>query len=213
MKIKNIEFNINIIRKNNKHMYLRVKGNDIIITCSKDIADSKIYDFIQMRQDWIYKQYFSQKDKQDKLTINNDKVYILGKVYDVKYDTLNNSISLSDALYIGNIDKTRMISEYDKFCEHLLDYVIKQLNDKWSNIFNRRPTITYKKMKSKWGICYTRENRIVLNINLVHFNIAAIESVLVHEYIHFFVSNHSKQYYDLLLAYMPDYWKRQQLLK
>lgn len=213
MKIKDIEFNIKIIKKNNKNMYLRVKGNDIVITCSNAMDESSIYKFIKTREEWIYRQYLSQKDKLDKLAINDGKVYLLGKIYDVKYNPLLDTISLSDALYIGNISKEKRQKEYDQFCELLLRQVVNSLNDQWSKVFARKPVISYKKMKGKWGICYHRENRIVLNINLVHFEICAIESVLVHEYVHFFIPNHSKKYYDLLLSYMPDYRLRQKLLK
>ena len=68
-------------------------------------------------------------------------------------------------------------------------------------------------MRGKWGACYVNKELIYININLVHYPKACIDYVLLHEYLHFIEPNHSKDFYNLIKMYMPNYKEAIKYLK
>ena len=74
------------------------------------------------------------------------------------------------------------------------------------------PSITIKKMRGKWGSCTPVKNKINMNYNLVTTPIECIDYVLLHEYVHLIVPNHSKRFYDVVLYHMPNYKELKKLL-
>lgn len=73
--------------------------------------------------------------------------------------------------------------------------------------------IEYKNFSSKWGVCYPKKNRIVLNERLCHLPLELIDLVITHELIHLKVANHSKNFYNELAKVIPNYKKLQKKLK
>lgn len=69
-----------------------------------------------------------------------------------------------------------------------------------------------RQMKSRWGSCHYRKNKIVLNTALVRHSPLCLDYVIVHELTHFFAPNHGEQFYGLLEKHMPDWRQRKELL-
>ena len=75
------------------------------------------------------------------------------------------------------------------------------------------PKLTIKSAKSRWGCCYIRENRIMLNISLIHVPLSLIEYVIFHELVHFVYPDHSRSFHNLLSMYVHDEKKKRNELK
>lgn len=71
------------------------------------------------------------------------------------------------------------------------------------------PSLTIRRMKRRWGSC-SRDGRILLNLRLIQAPVEYIDYVIVHELCHLREHNHSKRYYALLDAAMPDWreWRQ-----
>lgn len=69
------------------------------------------------------------------------------------------------------------------------------------------PELKVRKMKSRWGSCHTR-GTIILNLKLIQTPETLIDYVILHELAHFKEPNHSKAYYRVLEALLPN-WKEQ----
>ena len=76
-----------------------------------------------------------------------------------------------------------------------------------------QPQMYVRDYKSRWGVCYYKRNYIVLNKQLFTKPEAAIEYVILHEYVHFLAPNHGAQFHKILRELMPDYKERKKLLK
>ena len=63
-----------------------------------------------------------------------------------------------------------------------------------------------KQMKTRWGSCNTRAQRIWLNLELAKKPTRCMEYVLVHEMAHLLEPNHSKRFKDLMSKFLP-HWK------
>lgn len=67
---------------------------------------------------------------------------------------------------------------------------------------------TLRRMRRRWGSC-SQDGRIVLNTQLVGAPESCIDYVIVHELCHTVQHNHSRAFYDLLAACLPDWRERQ----
>lgn len=75
------------------------------------------------------------------------------------------------------------------------------------------PTLTIRKMKSLWGSCMPRKNKITFNWYLIQTPKHCIEYVILHELCHFVYQNHSKEFYQFLGQIMPDHLAYRKELK
>lgn len=66
-------------------------------------------------------------------------------------------------------------------------------------------SFTIKKMKTRWGSCSSKGS-VNLNLDLIKLPEGCIKAVILHELCHLVHMNHSKEFYALMTAEMPD-WK------
>jgi len=69
-----------------------------------------------------------------------------------------------------------------------------------------------KKTKSVWGRCSTTR-KITINQNLMMYSRKAIEYVVLHEITHLKHMNHSKEFWNMVECYMPNYKEIRKQLK
>ena len=98
-------------------------------------------------------------------------------------------------------------------CDEIILPYLKKYFPLFSETIGCTPTIKYRSMKTKWGICRPTLKTITFNKRLIDKPADAIEYVVLHEYIHFWHPNHGKGFYAELARLMPDYKEREKLLK
>ena len=74
-----------------------------------------------------------------------------------------------------------------------------------------QPKIYVKDYKSRWGTCYHKRGYIILNKQLLSYPDSAIEQVILHEYVHFLVQNHSAKFHKIMQELMPDYLQKKSI--
>ncbi|HTV48654.1 MAG TPA: SprT family zinc-dependent metalloprotease [Phycisphaerae bacterium] len=74
---------------------------------------------------------------------------------------------------------------------------------------NQKPIL--RKMVKRWGSC-GKNQRILLNPDLIKVPPPCIDYVVIHELCHLKILHHNKKFYALLFKYMPDWEKRKQRL-
>ena len=80
------------------------------------------------------------------------------------------------------------------------------LVEKWQEITGLQvKEVKIKKMKTKWGTCKPKYQRIWLNLELAKKPLHCLEYVLVHEMTHFKEKNHNEKFEFLLKSYMPQW--------
>jgi hypothetical protein len=67
-------------------------------------------------------------------------------------------------------------------------------------------------MKSRWGSCLPSNNKVIFNLSLIKTPICCIEYVVLHELAHFKHQNHSKNFYNFITIFMPDWKERKKIL-
>ncbi|MFW6016452.1 MAG: M48 family metallopeptidase, partial [bacterium] len=101
---------------------------------------------------------------------------------------------------------------YLKKAEEVFLEIFERLYEKIYPSRKIKPKISIKKMKTRWGSCNKKLNRINLNLKLIHQPLVCIEYVITHELIHLMHPNHSKKFYNMLEVVMPDYKSKKKML-
>ncbi len=205
--IKDQTFNVFITRKNNKNMYLRVKKDGIYITCNYFVTNSMIKSFIEKNEDDIIKMNETVQKKEKK----NEEFYYLGNNYDVvvlntvsKIEFVGNQVFVKNKTYLNTFLKNeceRIFNERVKICYNLFEEDIPY------------PKVMIGKMKRKWGYCNKRQELIKLNSELIKYSIDEIDYVIIHELCHFLEFNHSKNFWNYVKKYKPNYKENTKVLK
>ena len=176
-------------KKNIKHCYLRILKADLIqIRANKYFTIFDAKDLINRKLQWIE----SSIQKMSKKSLNDDEFLLLGE----KKKHEDYKIKNIDTFYRGEIEK-----------------ILPQKVDEFSKKMNLFPTsISYRKNKRTWGSC-NHKNGLNFNILLMKFPIEVMEYVIVHELSHIKHKNHSKDFWNLVAVYCPNYKEVEKLFK
>ena len=198
-------YDVDIIKKNNKNTYVRVKNGRIVVTTNYLTGKNSIIKLIRDNEDSIV----SMINKDSKRIEKSDNFYYFGKKYDVIYG-FNDTEITEDKIYVK--DKKKLDQYINK---NILEIFSTRLNY-WYNIFEERipvPNLKIRKMTSRWGVCNIRNHNVTLNYNLSKYDICCLDYVIVHELSHFIHPNHSKDFWNLVGKYYPKYKECRKMLK
>lgn len=202
-KIDGKEYNVIIIKKRNKNTYVRIDESlSIIVTTNYLTPKYKINKILLDNIDKISKM-ISKKEKID----NN--FYYLGQKYDIIIDNNINSTFIDD-----NVIYTKNETELNKWLKNQTKRIFKERLDLIYKSFNENiiyPDLKIRNMKSRWGVC-NKKGYITLNSNLIKYNISEIDYVIVHELSHYVHFDHSKEFWNTVSKYFPDYKKSKKVL-
>lgn len=116
-------------------------------------------------------------------------------------------IVLKKAKWIdNNLKKAKVKQEKeDLYTKEEFIQIIKDTVKDMSNLTGLYPQkCTIKDIKYAWGSCSSKKN-ISLNSNLIKYSRQAIQYVVLHELCHIKYMNHSKDFWNLVGIYMPNY--------
>lgn len=212
--IKDIKFEVEIKHKRIKNMYLKLDGKCIIASVPLLMEDYEVYKFIELKKNWIYKTYNYNllKNEKSRMYNNQDYFYIFGVKYRLnKIIGKKTVIIKDDVIYLSYPNNSEdSIKFLYKFLDNrLLSYAEKYV-DKYLPLLEDysyflRPLLSAKRMHSKWGVCYTKKNKINISSYLIHYPLNCLEYIILHEMTHFIIPNHSKRFYEIVKSYMPMY--------
>lgn len=204
--IQNKEYNVEIVHKNNKNTYIRIKDEETIyVTTSYFTTKKDIKRLLNNNVDSIIKMLEKTKKKQQK----NEMFYYLGNPYYVIYMPSNFEIN-DNKIYVKD-EKT-----LNKWLKNQILKIYTERLNYWYNIFEESipyPKLKIRTMKTRWGVCNRRDNSVTLNSELIKYDLTKLDYVIVHELSHFIHFNHSKSFWCLVEKYSPNYKKIRKDLK
>ncbi|MDN5088362.1 M48 family metallopeptidase [Aliarcobacter butzleri] len=168
-------------KKNVKHCYIRVLKDDLIEIKSNiyfSLYDAKI--LVEKRKNWL-----------------ENAIKKVSK----------NALLEDEFLYLGEIKKLQdyNIKNLDKFYKNEIEKILPNIVEIFSKKMNLYPTsISYRKNKRTWGSCNFK-NGLNFNILLMKFPLEIMQYVVIHELSHIKHKNHSKNFWNLVEKYCPNY--------
>lgn len=196
-KYNNNVYEVEIIKKNNKNIYIRVKNGKVIVTCGNFVTKRYIEKLINDNYISICKMI----DKDNKRIEKEEEFYLFGNKYDVVYG-FNDLELVNNKIYVLNK------KELDKYLNKKIQEIFKERLDYWYNVFEEKipiPNLKIRKMTSRWGVCNLKNKNVTLNYNLYKYDIECLDYVIIHELSHFIHPNHSKDFWNLVSKYCSNY--------
>ncbi|MFW3341233.1 M48 family metallopeptidase [Aliarcobacter butzleri] len=168
-------------KKNVKHCYIRILKDDLIEIKSNiyfSLYDAKI--LVEKRKNWL----------------------------ENAIKKVSKNILLEDEfLYLGEVKKLQdyNIKNLDKFYKNEIEKILPNIVETFSKKMDLYPTsISYRKNKRTWGSCNFK-NGLNFNILLMKFPLEIMQYVVIHELSHIKHKNHSKNFWNLVEKYCPNY--------
>ena len=200
LELNNKTYPIEIIYKNNKNMYLRIKDDlKVVITAPKRTPERVITSFISNNIDYI-KKIIIQKEQIK--TKKQDKLEYLGNLYDICRINEKNIYIGDTKAFVGT--KVNLDTWYKKKSKEVFETYYNNCFEQFKES-KIKPELKIRKMKSKWGVCNITNKTITLNQELIKLDSKYLEYVIYHELCHLKHPNHSKDFWNLVEVYIPNY--------
>ena len=194
----NKDYEVVVVRKNNKNTYIRIKDGKVYITTNYFTSNGAIKKILSNNYKSISKMLEKTLNKEE----NKNLFFLFGKKYDIIYsgdDTIN---IVSDVIYVRD-DKV-----FNKWLNNYIRTTYSNHLKYWYDRFEEAipmPNLKIRKMKTRWGVCNTKNHNVTLNLELYRYDIECLDYVIVHELSHFIEANHSKNFWNVVSKYCPNY--------
>ena len=200
------EYPVEIIRKNNKHTYIRVKNDTIEVSTHYLVTKKQILDILNHNKDAVMKMITKCQQKEEK----KEKFIYLGQSYDIIIMPTDTVEIINNHVYTASYKQLQKwyLSEMQQIFMSQYQICYQKFEE---NIPYYRMRI--RKMKTRWGVCNRSSQTITLNSELLHYPIDTIDYVIIHELSHLIHFNHSKDFWNLVAKYCPDYKQLKKQLK
>ena len=205
LEIDNIKYEVEIIKKNNRNTYIRVKNGKVLVTTNYLTSKNSIMKLINDNIDTIKKMIDKDKKRLDK----QEEFYYFGKKYDLIYGF--NEIEFSDNKIYANNSR-----DFKKYLDKEIIRIYTERLDYWYNVFEEDipvPNLKIRNMTSRWGVCNIKNHNVTLNYQLSKYDSSCLDYVIVHELSHFIHPNHSREFWSLVGKYYPKYKECRKMLK
>ncbi len=210
---------IEITFKPIKNLHLSVHPPKGRVTISSpefyDLEKVKIY--AATKWAWIKKEqkkFIEQQREEPRLFVTQESHYFFGKRYLLKVLPAKRNYVEKKAnklwLYVKDVEdfdlKRRILY---RFYKKELNLQIQKYIIEYLKVMNvEMPEFHIRVMKTKWGSCGGKNNRLFFNIELAKKPLDCIEYIVVHEMVHLLERNHNKNFIILMNKYLPN-WKVQ----
>ena len=214
---------LRIIKKDVKHIYLKVKPNgEVILTAPTESSERDIGYVLTKRADWIENRlaFFAahHRDVVIKEYVSGENFCYLGRNYRLKViESQEEGVKLQRGylqVFVKDTanykKKQRLIKSW--YTQKAKRHFQKAIEKYKPLVKQEIETIRIREMKTRWGSCNPSKGYINLNLKLIEKPMDCIEYVVFHELAHLVYANHSKKFYNYLNLFMPDWRKRKDRL-
>ena len=184
-------------RKSNcKKIKIRVVKGVVQLSAPFYVSKREIDDFVKEQETWI-------KNQLGKYTVSkeNDKIPLLGNEYRLHYIDQRKCYVEDYDLYL--YPNTKLIQLFLK--QNAKKYIDLRFEFFCEQLHIQNISLQYGFYKSKWGSCTPSKHKICFNVNLIFMPLEFVDAIILHELAHLYHLNHSKEFYDLLCTWMPNY--------
>lgn len=219
------EFQVEISRKRIKNLYLKVSplSQKVRVSVPMHVPEKTIEHFVVSRTDWIKTQLAKKPVVQNVEVLNfvsGETHFYKGKPYQLEIVSHSGApkveVFRDDTIVLRvqeGISKERKDKALNEWYRASLKEEIPKLIEKWEPIMNVKvKEFGVKKMKTRWGTCNIRAQRIWLSLELAKKSPECLEYVVVHEMVHLLERLHNKRFHAFMDLFLPDWRSRKKEL-
>ena len=202
------EYDVVIEKKMNKNSYIRIK-DDLRIHVSTSYLATK-----NAIEKMLDENYSSLQDLVNKKLRNMEKkqmFFYLGQSYDIIELNIIDDVELDGSrIYVKNHEQLK------KWYQNEIKKILGERFKYNCQLFAEgaaMPTLKIRKMKTRWGVYNRANHSVTLNSHLIEYSIESIDYVIIHELSHIIHFDHSKEFWNLVSKYCPNYKRIRKELK
>lgn len=184
---------VEVVRKPQKNMYLRVKDPDARVCVSAPLrfTDAQIKRFVVSRWDWVEQHRAKALERARRRA----------------------SSSNAESSTVPSEQDASPTKEEIAEWRAVVSAFVPVLVERWAPIMGVAPTkIAYRNMVSRWGSCNVKTGRICINVQLAAHPPECLEYVVVHELCHLLEASHGPRFKALMTRFLPDWRERERKL-
>jgi predicted metal-dependent hydrolase len=209
---------VEVVRKAIKNLHLSVHPPEgrVRVSVPIRIDDEAVRLAVISKLAWIrrhQKTFTDQPRQSQREMVSGESHYFMGRRYRLRVLEHNGPSRISRN---GNSELTMQVrpgTGRDKREQVLNEWyrrhvkaLVPDLIDKWQPVIGVRVADWgVKKMKTRWGSCNVRDQRVWLNLELAKKPPHSLEYVLVHEMVHLLERHHNERFKALMDQFMPQW--------
>ncbi len=212
---------VNVEIKNNKNMYLKIDENlEPLLIISHKVSGKDIFCFLEESLPKIQKHIDRKKINKKWDFVNENFIFLCG----IKYQIVVDQIEANKRTKIQKQDSNILFVNLPKgknLETEIWKFVKKEASKMWNPLMEKSAKemgVEYLLLKvnssiTKWGSCNYVSKSINLSKRLYCEPVPSQLYVIIHELAHLIVPNHSKEFWNEVERYMPEYKKYSNILK
>ena len=206
-KLDGEKYNVEVVYKNNKNTYIKIKDDLTIYVTTNYLTPKRVIkNLLDMEQDFLRKTLNKVKSRQNK----EQDFYYLGHKYDIIRVPFEDIEIEGEKIYYPSKEKL------DKWLKKQIREIFEERLKICYSLFEEKipyPKLKIRTMKTRWGVNHKLDSSITLNAKLIRYDISVIDYVIIHELSHFVHFDHSREFWNTVSKYDPDYKKAVKELK
>ncbi len=216
---------VEVTRKSIKNLYLKVSPatGRIRVSAPVHASDRVIQQFVNSQKNWIEKQLSKKTRVNPTVELNaqsGETHFFKGLPYVLHVIAANAKPKVSlegEGKLVLRVrpgsSKEKRLRILDDWYRVYLKEEIPRLIKQWEPIMGVQvKEFGVKKMKTRWGTCNIKAQRIWLSLELAKKSPKSLEYVVVHEMVHLLERLHNKRFHGFMDQFLPDWRERKQEL-
>ncbi len=217
-----------LVRKKVKNINLRVRsGSAVLVSAGRTVPHDFIEQAVRKKARWILK---NQERFAENSDIASNRQYITGEIIDYlgrQYPLLLHRAAAIEKVDFDGAAVSLFVKEgsnpecrkkllqlwYKQEAKTVFHHSLERMHSLVAGHGIEKPSITIRTMKTRWGSCSWKKQKITLNTELLKATESSIDYVVLHELAHFRHKKHDKSFYNFLSEVMPDWKARKKALK
>lgn len=204
-------FYVQVVYSKNKNIYFKMRNNNFILITPKHVSEEILIPFVKKGIE-KFQNKIENFEETELFSIKKQYLILFGSKYNFSieknYDHFLLKIKDLKSFKLKNNDENSITQKIKFLLKFYLDLHLKKSQKDFEKIMEipeHKISIRYK--TSNWASNSVKKLSISYNSKLAHFETKIINYVIVHELVHHLHPNHSKNFWNLVEKYYPN-WKQ-----
>ena len=189
-------------------LFVDLHGN-LIVKAPERLPESKIFDFVKSKQDWIIARQHQIKQNSyinRNVVTYNSFLYMGQELVPVISQRTKEIIQQDGCLLIpAKFQAPQVLKKVERWFKAQAEIILSERVRYFANRLNLQPTAaSVNNNKTRWGSCDCRR-RINLNWRAVMLLPNLFDYIVIHEFCHLLEFNHTKNFWTIVETILPDW--------